>query len=67
MDPEILLGYTMEGLKDTMGPNGLVPSLLVFDTIISFPIINKLTDVRKSRTEIIKMARNEVFRIRTEK
>lgn len=34
----ILLQYAVKSQNDTMGPNGLVPYLIIFRTIPSFPM-----------------------------
>lgn len=40
LDPEVLLRYAVKGIKATMGPEGLVPSLSVFGVVTSFRTVH---------------------------
>lgn len=41
MEPEILLRFAVKGLKDAMGSNGYVPSLLLLGTLFTLSMLNK--------------------------
>jgi hypothetical protein len=46
-------------MNDTMGPNGLVPSLLVFEMVPRFPIIDANVPDQERRVLAMKVSREE--------
>lgn len=38
LHPEVCLPRSLNGMNDTMGPSGLVPTFLVFGSLPSFPV-----------------------------
>lgn len=66
IEPETFLKYTIKGLNDTMRPNGLVSSLLVFGTVSTFPIENKIVPAQGERMRALRTAREEITRISAE-
>lgn len=66
MELELLLRYAVKGHNDLMGPNGLVPSMLAFGTILSFPMNNAYTISQQKRLAMMKSAQQEVAQIRAE-
>lgn len=60
MDPEIFLRYEVKGLNDALGPNGLVPALLVLESMSTFSVDKRSTPIQKTRIKIIELARDEV-------
>lgn len=66
IEPEVILRYAVKGLNDSMGPNGLVPSLLIFGTLQSFPMTTANTTEQKVSIEMMQTARSEVAQIRAE-
>lgn len=67
VEPELILQYAMNGLKYSIESNGLVPSLLVFGTLPSFPLITtiKLPN-QEERLEMMRLTWEEVATIRAE-
>lgn len=64
MEPEILLRFALKRLNDTISPNGVVLSLLVFGTLSTLPMLNKNTAGQKQRKDALRNAREEVANIR---
>jgi len=63
LDPEIALRCAVKGINDTAGPEGLVPSLLVFGTIPTFPAMDVKPPNQKDRLRAISLARDEMSKI----
>lgn len=63
LDPEIALRCAIKGINDTMGPEGLVPSYLVFGVIPTFPSFNTNLPDQKDRMAALSLARNEMASI----
>lgn len=55
-----LLRLALKGINDTMGPNGLVPSLLVFGVLPSFPSPTRNSPDQVERFEALKKAKAEM-------
>jgi len=55
-----ILRIALKGINDTMGPNGLVPSLLVFGVLPSFPSPSRNTPDQQERFEALRNARAEM-------
>ena len=66
MDPEVLLRYTFKGINDPMGLEGLVPSLLVFGVVRTFPSVHTNLPAQKERLAALDTARNEMETIAAE-
>ena len=60
---EIALRLAVKALNDTMGPEGLVPSLLVFGVLPRFPAVNTSLPYQIERMEALKEARAEAATI----
>ena len=58
--------YAIKGINDTANMDGLVPSLLVFGVIPSFPITNRTLPNQKARLQAIVDERLEMGEIVTE-
>ena len=54
------LRLTLKAMNDTMGENGLVPSLLVFGIIPRFPVISSQLPAQSERMEVLTMAQREM-------
>ena len=63
LDVEVALRCAIKGINDTMGPEGLVPSYLVFGTIPTFPTMNTNLPSQRDRMEALSYARNEMAAI----
>lgn len=63
LDPEIALRCAVKGINDTMGPEGLVPSYLVFGVIPTFPAFNTELPSQRDRMAAISSARSEMATI----
>lgn len=63
LDPEIALRCAVKGIYDTMGPEGLVPSYLVFGVIPTFPSFNTELPEQRDRMKAISFARREMAKI----
>jgi len=63
LDREIALRCEIKGINDTMGPEGLVPSYLVFGTLPSFPAMNTDLPGQKDRMAAVSYARKEMATI----
>lgn len=59
VDPGVLLHYATKGLKNIVGPNDSVVSLLVFDTVPFFPMGHRELPEQLERIKAINTARNE--------
>lgn len=60
IDPEIGLRLAVKALNDTTGPDGIVPSLLVFGSLPSFPAVNMDVPMQKERMAALQTARKEM-------
>ena len=65
-DPETILAYATKGMNDTMGPQGITPSELVFGQRPSFPANGSLREPQRTRMAIIRAARAEMAQITAE-
>ena len=63
LDKETALRLAVKALNDTMGPEGLVPSLLVFGVLPRFPAVNTKLPNQVERMEALKNARAEAAAI----
>lgn len=63
LDREIALRCAAKGINDTMGPEGLVPSYLVFGVIPTFPAMKTQLPSQKDRMAAISAARIEMASI----
>lgn len=63
LDREIALRCAVKGINDTMGPEGLVPSYLVFGVIPNFPAIHTKLPTQHERMAAISTARREMATI----
>lgn len=50
-----------------MGPNGLVPTLIVFGSLPSLLVANKGNMAQKERQDALRSAREEIYTITVEK
>lgn len=67
MEPEILLKYAVKGLNDSIGTDALVPSLLVFGALPTFPFLNMdIIPGQRESFEMMKLARDKVAQLRAE-
>lgn len=66
LNPRLALRLVIKGTNDTTGPEGLVPSLLVFGAIPSLPDINKLLSSQREGIAAIDLARAEMETITSE-
>lgn len=66
IEPEIILRYAVKAMNDSMGPEGLVPSLLVFGTLPTFPIVSSDRPEQADRLSAMKRARDEMAKITAE-
>lgn len=66
MEPEIILRYAVKGLNDTMEPNGLVSSLLVFGFMPIFHMDNKANPIHNTIMKMTELERDKLLKIRTE-
>ena len=62
----LALRYALKGINDTANINGLVPSLLVFGVVPSFPLTNRSLPNQRARLQAIVEARLEMGRIISE-
>lgn len=63
IDPEIGVRLAVKALNDTTGPDGMVPSLLVFGSLPSFPAVNMDLPIQKERMAALQTARKEMASI----
>jgi hypothetical protein len=59
MSLELALHLAVNAMNDTMGPNGLVTSLLVFGMVPRFPIIDANVPEQEQRVLAMKVSREE--------
>lgn len=60
LDPESVLRCAIKGINDTMGPEGIVPSYLVFGVLPSFPPLNTTLPHQKDIMAALNLSRNEM-------
>lgn len=60
MSKDLLLRYAIKGVNDTANIDGLVPSLLVFGVVPTFPMSNRQLPGQKARLQAIVDARLEM-------
>lgn len=60
LDNKIILKLSVKSMNDTMGPHGLVPSLLVFGILPRFPISNTGLPDQRDRMKAMQVARAEM-------
>lgn len=66
VDPEVLLRFSVKAMNDTLGPEGLFPSALVFGEYPSIRTVSELLEERptlSSRAELAIAARKEMAQI----
>ena len=66
MDKKIALLIAIKTMTDTMGPNGLVPSYLVFGCVSRFPAVNSKLPDQQSRVDALSRTRQEMNTIISE-
>lgn len=66
MEKETALRLTLKWCNDKHGPNGLVPTLLVFGTMPTLPIPNSKSLRQKERMAALKTSKDEMERISVE-
>jgi hypothetical protein len=66
LDSNIVLRLCINAMNDTMGPEGLVPSLLVFGVLPRFPATQTSLPNQKDRMEALSTARSEMETITSE-
>ena len=66
LSKSLALRYALKGINDTANLNGLVPSLLVFGVVPSFPLSNKPLPNQRARLQAIVDARLEMGSIVSE-
>ena len=66
MDPEVLLRYADKGINDTIGPEGLVPTSLVFGVVPTFPTVHADLPAQKERLAALDASRKEMETMETE-
>ena len=64
---EHVLRLSVKAVNDTVGPNGLVPSELVFGVRPTFPIAPKTNPTQSERFQALQTARNEIAQITAER
>lgn len=67
VEPEHALRLAIKAINDTAGSNGLVPSMLVFGTVPSFPASPRHNPKQRERFAALKAARDEMSQIVCEK
>ena len=60
MDPTLVLKIAVKEMNDTMNPEGLVPSLLVFGIPTRFPGVNTISPDQHERKQALALARYEM-------
>ncbi len=63
IDRTLALRLAQKAMNDTMGPNGLVPSLLVFGMVPRFPAVNSKLPHQVVRMRSLEIARTEMATI----
>ncbi len=66
MDRNIVLRIAVMAMNDTMGPNGLVPSYLVFGCVPRFPSVDSKLPDQQYRMDALSVARQEMDTIVSE-
>lgn len=66
MPRELTLSLALKALNDTMGPEGLVPTLLVFGTLPRFPTVESSNAGQFERMNALESARKEYATITAE-
>ncbi len=66
IDRKTALQLAVKAMNDTMGPDGLVPSYLVFGCIPRFPAVDSTVPNQKDRMNALEKARNEMATIEAE-
>jgi transposase InsO family protein len=67
ISPRIILKITVKVMNDTIGENGLVPSLLVFGVVPRFPMLSTDLPNQKERMAAISLAKMEMNSIIAER
>lgn len=62
----LALRLSIKAMNDTMDPEGLVPSLLVFGVVLSIPVINKTLPEERDRMAALSMARTDMATVTAE-
>ena len=57
LDPEIAIRLAVKAINDTMGPEGVVPSLLVYGSLLIFPALNMDAPEQRTRMSALHVAR----------
>lgn len=60
MELEILLRYVVQGLNDNVRPRDLVPSMLLFGALLTFPMTRANTPEQYEQITMIRTERAEV-------
>lgn len=63
LDPEIALRLAVKAVNDTMGPEGIVPSLLVYGSLPTFPAVGMNIPEQKTRMKALAAAKQEMASI----
>lgn len=66
LDPATILRLALKGCYDTLGPNGLVQTLLVFGALPSLPTANPTLPKQRERMCALQSARREMEQITNE-
>lgn len=66
MERETVLRLALKGCNDTQRPNGLVPTILVFDTITALPVPDTTSCKKKDRMAALKLAKEQMEMISAE-
>ena len=66
LNRELALRISVKAINDTMGPEGLVPSLLVFGCLPRFSATDSNISDQKKRMQALKEARKEMSSIKAE-
>lgn len=66
LDSETVLRYSVEAMNDSVGPEGLVPSFLVYGTLPTFPAGTKDLPGQCERMAAMRCARDDFSRITSE-
>ena len=63
MDRRIAFRIFVKAMNDTLGPNGYVPSFLVFGCVPRFPAVDSKPPEQQSHMDALSRARQEMMRI----
>lgn len=66
MEPEVILRHSVKAINDAMVPEGLVPSLLVFETVSTIPITESERPKQAELLAAMANAREEMVKISAE-